>query len=123
MTTPVMAPRYSSAPVMMPPVSGGFTASAAPMQMVVRGAGAPTVNIPYHMLGNVGDQLSPEECRAFGVPQGSTWLWSDYAGGRGGERGGYVSDFAGARGGDYDVRYATTQDARGDYGNDPSTQV
>jgi small nuclear ribonucleoprotein (snRNP)-like protein len=30
--------------MMPPPASGGFTASAAPMQMVVRGSGAPAVN-------------------------------------------------------------------------------
>ena len=30
-------------------------------------------NIPYHLLGGPGDQLSQEECTAFGVPPGSKW--------------------------------------------------
>lgn len=30
-------------------------------------------SIPYHQLGGPGDQLTPGECTAFGVPQGSSW--------------------------------------------------
>jgi hypothetical protein len=33
------------------------------------------------MLGNVGDELSPAECRAFGVPQGNKWEKTAKAGG------------------------------------------
>ena len=60
--------------LMMPPVSHGFTESAATMQMVVgAGAGAATADIPYHMLGNRGDQLSLEECRALGSQREIRW--------------------------------------------------
>ena len=45
--------------------------NAAPTMSYV--STAPVSSIPYHMLGKVGDALTPEECAAFGVPPGSSW--------------------------------------------------
>ena len=54
-----------------------YTAGSAQPAAYYTAGSAPTVaaapSIPYDMLGGPGDQLSREECLAFGVPVGSSW--------------------------------------------------
>jgi len=58
-------------------------------QTVMVAAPQRAVPFPYERLGGVGQQLSAEECAAFGVPTGSSWTNAP-------EGGGYANYYASA---------------------------
>jgi len=60
-------------------------------QTVMVAAPQRAVPFPYERLGGVGQQLSAEECAAFGVPNGSSWTSAPAA-----QAGGYANYYASA---------------------------